>query len=102
MADLAIDDEDGGEVDEAEVGRGAFLPANEQPAEAVEPTVGHLHHPAPRRVPVGVAGRWQRRGGTGFGRDVGAVATGSGLLPAGWIVVPTVQRQLRRRGRGRL
>ena len=54
MAELAIDDEAGGELDEGEVVGGLLLPADEQPAEAVEPAVPDLHHPAARRVAVGM------------------------------------------------
>ena len=60
MADLAVDDEDGGELDKAQVVAGLFLGARQQPAEAVEPAVADLHHPPPRRVAVGIA-----RGGRG-------------------------------------
>jgi hypothetical protein len=39
-------DEAAGEVEHGEVGVGAFLPANEDAAEAVEPGVGALDDPA--------------------------------------------------------
>jgi hypothetical protein len=39
-------DEAAGEVEHGEVGVGAFLPADEDAAEAVEPGVGALDHPA--------------------------------------------------------
>ncbi len=55
MTDLAIDDEDGGQVDEAAVGTGLLLGACSQPPEAVEPTVRDLDHPTPRWVTVGMA-----------------------------------------------
>ncbi len=43
MAELAIDDQAGGELDKAEVIGGAFLPADEQAAEAIEPAVADLN-----------------------------------------------------------
>ena len=60
MADFAVDDEDGGELDEAEVVLAVLLPAGQQAAEAVEPAVADLDHPAPRRMPLRIAGRRQR------------------------------------------
>ena len=61
MAEVAVDAEAGGELDEAGgVGR-ALLPADEQVAEAVAPAVRDLHHPAARRVAVGGPG-----GGNGW------------------------------------
>jgi len=53
MAELAIDDEAGGELDEGEVILGHLLPADEQAAEAVEPAVPDFDHPASRRVAGG-------------------------------------------------
>ena len=43
MAELAVDDQDGGELDEGEVVRGFLVPADEQPPEAVEPAVPDLN-----------------------------------------------------------
>ncbi len=54
MADLAVDDQHGGELDEAQVGGGPLLPARQQPAEPVEPAVRHLDHPPPGRVALRV------------------------------------------------
>src|SRR5215211_3411661 len=50
MAQLAVDDEDGGELDEAEVVAGPLLGAGQEAPEAVEPAVAGLHHPSPWRV----------------------------------------------------
>ncbi|MGH2616679.1 MAG: hypothetical protein ACRDJC_15705 [Thermomicrobiales bacterium] len=60
MTDLAVDDEDGSQRDEAAVVRGLLLPARQRPPEAVAPPVRHRHHPAPRRMAVRV------RGGSGL------------------------------------
>ncbi len=57
MAQFAIDDEDGGELHQAEVVVRLLLPADEQAAEAVEPGVGDLDDPAPGRMAGGVTGR---------------------------------------------
>ena len=65
MAELAVDDKDGGELDEAEVVGGLLLPADQQAAEAVEPAVRDLHHPAARGMAVGVA-----RAAAGAGRPL--------------------------------
>ena len=46
MAELAIDDEGGSELEEGEIGVGAFFPADEQTTEAVEPGVRHFNHPS--------------------------------------------------------
>ena len=66
MAELAVDDQDGGQLDEAEIVRCFLVPARQHSAEAVKPRVRHLHHPAPRRMAIGVAGwgvrRFLRRG----------------------------------------
>jgi len=102
MAELAIDDEGGGQVDEAEVGGGSFLPAGQPAAEAVEPTVGDLHDPAPRRVAVRMPGWGQRRRRARLGRDVGGIASGGSLGAARLVVVAPIQDQVRRSGRGRL
>jgi len=59
MAEFAIDDEDGGELHQAEVVGGLLLPPDEQAAEAVEPRVGDLDDPPPGWVTVRVAGWWQ-------------------------------------------
>ena len=71
MADLPVDDEDGGELDEAEVVLSAVLPSHEQAAEAIEPAVADLDHPPARRMPFGIAGRGQRRGHARLGRKHG-------------------------------
>ena len=57
MAELAIDDEGGGELEEGEIGIGALVPADEAAAEAVEPGVADFHHPAAWGMAVGMAGR---------------------------------------------
>ena len=70
MTDLAIDDEDGGQVDEAEVMAGLLLRARQHTPEAVEPAMRHLHHPTPWRVTIRVSG-WRQRGRRArLGRDV--------------------------------
>jgi hypothetical protein len=45
MADLAVDDEDCGDLTEAEVMAGLLLGAGQEPPEAGEPTVGHFDDP---------------------------------------------------------
>jgi len=95
MAQLAIDDEDGGEVHQAEVVEGLLLPADEQAAEAVEPGMGDFNDPAPGGMAIGVTGRGQGLGGAGLGRDVRDIAVGAGRVPTGVIVVAPIQAQLR-------
>ncbi len=56
MAELAVADEDSGELDEAQVVGGLLVPADAQAAEAVAPAVRHLDHPAPWRMAVGWPG----------------------------------------------
>ena len=91
MADLAVDDEAGGQLDEAEVVARLLLPADQQPPEAVEPAVPDLHHPAPRRVAVGVPRRRQRLRRARLGRDVRRVAAGAAVVAARGVVVAPVQ-----------
>src|SRR2546430_6290695 len=94
MAQLTIDDEDRCQLDQREVVLALLLPADEQAAETVEPGVRHLHHPAPRRVAVGMAGWRQGVGLAGLGRDVRHVALGAGGLPAGGVVATPIPTQL--------
>src|SRR4051812_11038708 len=100
MTDLAVDDQDGGEVADAEIVAGLLLGARQQAPEAVEPTVGPLHHPAPRRMTIGVP--WRRQGlrRAGLGWNVGDIAAGRRRLPALGIVIAPVQGQVRWRRRG--
>jgi len=63
MAQFAIDDEDGGELDQREVVVGLLLPTDEQATEAVEPGMGDFDDPAPGWMTGGVTGRGQRLGG---------------------------------------
>src|SRR5215211_4856600 len=100
MADLAIDDEDRGELDEAEVVIALVLPAGQETAEAVEPAVADLDHPAPWRVAVRVARRGQRLRRARLGRDVRGVATTDRRFPAGVVVVAAVERYVRLDCRG--
>ena len=51
MAELAVNDEGSGELEEGEIGIGALLPANEAAAEAVKPGVTHLNNP--NTLPLG-------------------------------------------------
>jgi len=68
------------EVEHGEVGVGAFCPAHEQPAEAVEPAVGALGHPA-ARLEARLA--FDRLRLLTPGADVGGVTTLSGIpLPS--------------------
>jgi len=71
MAQRAGDDEDGGELDEAEVMGGQLLPARRQPADAIAPTVDGG---PPRR------GGGLRPPGGGSGRSARALG---GMWPAG-------------------
>src|SRR6266540_2640832 len=99
MAHLAIDDQAGGQLDEGQVVLRALLPADQQPAEAVEPTVRHLHHPAPRWVTGGIP-RWgQRLRRTALGRDVRRIAARHRRLATLVVVVAAIQRQMRLRVR---
>src|SRR6266571_5829025 len=102
MAQLAVDDEDRCQLDQGEVVLALLLPANEQAAEAVEPGVGHLHHPAARRVTVRMA-RWgQRLSFARLGWNVRHVAMSTSCLPAGIVVVAPIQTQLGTRLVGRV
>jgi hypothetical protein len=87
MADLAIDDEHGGELDEAEVMAPLFLPPGQQATVAVEPAVSDLDHPAPRRMALRIARRRQGAFVARLGREVGRAAAGQGLMSAGVVVV---------------
>ena len=98
MADLAVEDEAGGKVDEAEIVGRLLVPADEQAAEAVEPAVGDLDDPAPGRVAVGVAGWWQGLRIRRLGRDVRGIATADGDLTAGGVVIAPIQAQVPCRG----
>src|SRR5204863_7008595 len=87
MAQLAVDDQDGGELDEGEVVGGLLLPAHQQAAETIEPAVAGLHDPAARRVAVRVAGWRQGLLGAALRGDVRGVAPAGGRLAAGGVVV---------------
>src|SRR5215218_497801 len=95
MTQLAVDNQSRCQLDEAQVGVSALLPADQQPPEAVEPAMTRLDYPAARRVPSGVARRWQWLGLARLGRDVRRVAVGGGRLAAGVIVIAPVQTQVR-------
>src|ERR1700690_99668 len=62
VADLMVDDQRSGQVEEGEIGVSLLLPTHEQATEAVEPGVGHLHDPPARRMAGGVGwrGQWLR------------------------------------------
>src|SRR5215204_4174449 len=102
MAQLAVDDEDGGELDEAEVVAGPLLGAGQEAPEAVEPAVADLHHPSPRRVAIRGGGRWERPVRAHLGRDVRGIAPRRRLVPARCVVVPPVQDELWRASWGGL
>jgi len=93
MTQFAIDDEDGGELDQSEVVVRLLLPADEQAAEAVELGMGDLDDPAPGRMTGGVTGRGQGLGGAGFGRGVRDIAMRTGGVPTGVIGVAAIQAQ---------
>lgn len=96
MTNFTVNDEDGGEVADAEIATGLLLSARQEPPEAAEPAVRHLHHPTPRRVAVGVAW-WRQWGGrAGLGRDWHRVASHGCRLPSVVVVIAAVQRQVRR------
>ena len=94
MADLTVDDQGSGQVEEGEIGIRLLLPPNEQATEAVEPGVGHLHDPTAWRMAgrVGRRGQWLRlarlRG------DMRNEVMVVGGLPTGGIVVASVQSQV--------
>src|SRR5690349_17373291 len=90
MADLAVDDEDGGELDEAQIVVALVLPAGEQAAEAVEPAVPDLDDPAPRWVALRSAGRRQRGLRARLGRDVRGDPPAGCRLSAGVVIVAPV------------
>jgi len=94
MADLAVEDEDCRELDEAEVVGDLLVPADEQAAEAVEPTVRDFDDPTTRGVAVGMVGRRQRPFRGRFGRDVRGIAVAGGRFAAGRIVVAAVQTKV--------
>ena len=94
MANFAVADQAGGEVDEGQLVRGLLLPAEEQAAAAGAPTVRHRDHPAPWRVAVGVAGWRQRLCRAGLGREVRDGAARAGRRAAGAVVVATIQAPL--------
>src|SRR3954447_1847017 len=96
MADLAVDNEDGRDVTEAEVATGLFFRARQQAPETIEPAMRHLHHPTPRRVTIGVSRWWQWGGLAPLGRDVHRVTPHDCRLPTGLVVIAPVQRQLGR------
>ncbi len=49
MAELAVDGQAGGQLQEPQVVPSLLLPPDQLPPEAIEPTVTDLHHPATRR-----------------------------------------------------
>ncbi len=95
MAQLTVDDEHSGKLEQGQVVLALRLPPNEQATEAVEPGVGHFHHPPPGRVTVRMARERQRVSGAGLGWDVGRVAMGAGGLATGVIILAPIQTQLR-------
>ena len=97
MADLAVADQDSGQLDEAEIVGGLLVPADEQAAEAVAPAMRRLDHPAARRVAVGVAGRGQGLCSGRFGRDMRGVAAARRGLAAGGVIVAPVEAAVARR-----
>lgn len=99
MADLAVDDQSGSEVDESEIGIGLLLPTNKEAAETIKPGMSDFHDPATRWVSGRVAGWGQRLGRARLGRDMGRKVMGLGSLPTGVIVIAPVQGQM---PRGRL
>ena len=63
MAELAVDDERGGEVEEREIVLGQLFPADQEATEAIKPGVRDFHDPAARRMAVRMPGRWEWLGG---------------------------------------
>ena len=94
MAELAIDDERGSELEEGEIGVGTLFPANQEAAEAVEPGMSDFDHPATGRMAVGMAWRRERLGGAGLGRDMRDQMMVLGSLAAGVVVIAAVQDQM--------
>lgn len=83
MANLAIDDQDRGDVVAAEIVTRLLLRARQQPSASIEPTVRDLDDPAAGRMAIGVARRRQGGGRARVGRDVGRVLAGGRRLAAG-------------------
>ena len=77
---------------EAEIMTGSLLGAGQQASETIEPPVGHLHHPAPWWLAVGVSWWGQRGGLARLGRDVRRGAARHGGVPAGVVGIAPVQR----------
>lgn len=101
MANLAIDDQDRGDVAEAEIVARLLLRPRQQPSESIEPTVRDLDHPAAGRMAIGVAWRRQWGGRARLGRDVRRVPAGGRRLAAGGVVIAAVEREMRWGRRGR-
>ena len=94
MPNLPVDDQAGGELDEPQVRGRALFRAGQQPTEAVEPAVRHLDHPAPRWMPVRIAG-WRDRGRvTCRWGHMRRVAPRDRHLPTAVIRIPTGKRQM--------
>lgn len=101
MANLSVNDQDGGQLDKAQVVGAVFLPTGPQAPEAVEPAVTHLDHPAPRRMAVRVAGGGQGPLDRCLGRDVRRIPPRDRRVAARLVIISPVQHQMGRIGRGR-
>lgn len=101
MAQLAVDDEAGRQLDEGEVVLGLLFPTDQEPPEAVEPGMRDLHHPPSRGMADGITGWRQGLRGTGLGGNVGDGAPDPGRLPADGVVVAPIEAQVRAVVRGR-
>jgi hypothetical protein len=96
MAEFAVDDQAGRELDKAQIVIGVLLPTNKQAAEAVKPAVRHLHYPAARWVPIRLPGWGQRLRRARLGWDVRGVAMCCRRFPARDVIVAAVQAQVPR------
>ena len=101
MADLAVADEDGRELHEAQIIGGRLVPTDEQAPETIAPAVRDCDDPAPGRMAVRMRGRRHRCRRPRFGRDVRGVAVAGSRFAAGGVVVAAVQTEVARDARCR-
>ena len=94
MAELAVDNQGCGELEESQVVVGLLFPAHEQPTEAIEPGMGDFDDPAAWLMAGGVAWGRERVRGAPPARDVREEVLVQGRLPTGWVVVAPVQHQV--------
>jgi len=96
-AKLAVDDQTDRHLNEPLVVRRLLFPADQQAAEAVEPTAAHCHHPASWRISRRVCGRRQRMRRAATPEDVRDVSVCLGFRSARRVVVAPIQTPMPRR-----